>query len=155
MKKIFFLIFIAGTSLSQTSFAQDTSSSEFLQTYFNIKNALVSGNAKLASTDAQKFVTQVKSSNLETLAQKSREALLKPATQISQTENIEKQRVYFASLSISMHDVVKTTKPNKEAVYYSYCPMKKSYWLSENNNIKNPYFGSSMLTCGKVTEVIQ
>lgn len=38
------------------------------------------------------------------------------------------------------------------AVYYQYCPMKKAYWLSMEKEIKNPYYGSSMLTCGKVIE---
>ncbi|MAQ74933.1 MAG: hypothetical protein CL613_01215 [Aquimarina sp.] len=30
--------------------------------------------------------------------------------------------------------------------------MKKAYWLSKEKDIKNPYYGSSMLTCGKVAE---
>jgi hypothetical protein len=33
--------------------------------------------------------------------------------------------------------------------------MKKAYWLSPDKAIKNPYYGSAMLTCGKVTETIQ
>jgi hypothetical protein len=32
--------------------------------------------------------------------------------------------------------------------------MKKAYWLSGDAAIKNPYFGSSMLTCGKVSTTI-
>ena len=30
--------------------------------------------------------------------------------------------------------------------------MKKAAWLSSEKQIKNPYYGSSMLTCGEVTE---
>jgi hypothetical protein len=33
--------------------------------------------------------------------------------------------------------------------------MKKATWLSSSKTIKNPYFGSAMPTCGKVTETIQ
>jgi Cu(I)/Ag(I) efflux system membrane fusion protein len=40
-------------------------------------------------------------------------------------------------------------------VYKEYCPMafdnKGAYWLSESEEIRNPYFGKSMLTCGEVT----
>ncbi|RYF82932.1 MAG: DUF3347 domain-containing protein, partial [Chitinophagaceae bacterium] len=36
-----------------------------------------------------------------------------------------------------------------------YCPMKKALWLSNEKAIKNPYYGSAMLTCGKVTETIE
>jgi hypothetical protein len=32
--------------------------------------------------------------------------------------------------------------------------MKKSYWLSADEAIKNPYYGNMMLTCGKVSETI-
>lgn len=156
MKKLFFLIFIVGTSFSQISFAQDNSSStQLLQTYFNMKNALVNDNANGASVDALKFIKLLNNNNAEMPGKNTRGALLKQATQISRAENIQQQRQYFASLSTNMHDLVKAVKPNKEAVYYSYCPMKKSYWLSESKDIKNPYFGNTMLTCGKVTEVLQ
>jgi len=33
--------------------------------------------------------------------------------------------------------------------------MKKSSWLSNDTSIKNPYYGSSMLTCGKVTGTLK
>jgi hypothetical protein len=32
--------------------------------------------------------------------------------------------------------------------------MKKAYWISEEKGIENPYYGTGMLTCGKVTETI-
>jgi hypothetical protein len=32
--------------------------------------------------------------------------------------------------------------------------MKKAYWLSGDKVIKNPYFGSAMLTCGTITETL-
>ena len=133
------------------SFAQDnSSSSQLLQTYLNIKNALVNDNANVASVDALKFI-KLNNNDAEIPGKNTREALLKQATQISRTENIEKQREFFASLSTNMHDSIKAAKRNKEAIYYSYCPMKKSYWLSEYKDIKNPYYGNTMLTCGKVT----
>ena len=138
------------------SFPQDNaSSSQLLQTYFNIKNALVNDNANEASTDALKFIKLLNNNDAKIPGKNTLETLLKQATQISRTENIEKQREFFASLSTNMYDFIKAAKTNKEAVYYSYCPMKKSYWLSEYKDIKNPYYGNTMLTCGKVTEVIQ
>jgi hypothetical protein len=36
-----------------------------------------------------------------------------------------------------------------------YCPMKKSNWLSNEKTVKNPYYGSAMLTCGEVTGTIK
>jgi len=32
---------------------------------------------------------------------------------------------------------------------------KGGYWLSTEKKIKNPYFGSKMIKCGKVKEIIK
>jgi hypothetical protein len=50
--------------------------------------------------------------------------------------------------------LAKAVKLSSEPVYQVYCPMKKANWLSSSKEIKNPYFGSAMLTCGKVVETI-
>jgi hypothetical protein len=46
-----------------------------------------------------------------------------------------------------------------KAVYHDFCPManddKGALWVSEVADIKNPYFGASMLTCGSVEEEIK
>ena len=66
--------------------------------------------------------------------------------------------VAFAKLSSAMIEVMKIIKPDY-AVYVDHCPMyndgKGADWLSKENGIKNPYYGSQMLTCGKVKETIK
>jgi len=46
-----------------------------------------------------------------------------------------------------------------EAIYIQHCPMANSNkgadWLSLSDEIRNPYFGADMLTCGEVTEELQ
>ena len=46
-----------------------------------------------------------------------------------------------------------------QVVYNQYCPMaddnKGAYWLSNDKNVLNPYFGSAMLACGSVKQVIE
>ena len=54
-----------------------------------------------------------------------------------------------------MAAVAKAVKLTGDPIYQAYCPMKKAYWLSSQKDIKNPYFGNAMLTCGEVTETIQ
>ena len=34
----------------------------------------------------------------------------------------------------------------------AYCPMVKKSWLQTDKEIRNPYYGSSMLTCGRFTK---
>jgi len=54
-----------------------------------------------------------------------------------------------------MYALAKAVKLTADPVYYTYCPMKKAYWLSSEPTIKNPYFGNAMLTCGKVEETLK
>jgi len=42
----------------------------------------------------------------------------------------------------------------EKTLYEDYCPMKKMSWLSESKEIKNPFYGSKMLSCGKVQKQI-
>ncbi len=68
---------------------------------------------------------------------------------------IEDLRKGFVKLS---NEIIHASKSfGVEQTYYiQYCPMandkKGAYWLSQSEIIKNPYFGSSMLGCGEVTE---
>jgi len=47
----------------------------------------------------------------------------------------------------------------EQPVYYQHCPManggKGANWLSKENAVKNPYYGSQMLSCGKTVETIE
>ncbi len=158
MKKIIVMVTIFATALVQQTFAQDISapkSSELLTSYYNIKDALVSGNANSAAINAEQFVKTINGISPEIIPGSTREPLLKDAGKISATKDLKKQRDYFSAFSANMYALAKSVKLNNEPVYYQYCPMKKATWLSSNMVIKNPYFGSAMLTCGKTTETIQ
>ncbi|MDQ6756861.1 MAG: DUF3347 domain-containing protein [Bacteroidota bacterium] len=155
MKKIFLLVAIIATALVQNSFAQDNSKTQLLHSYLDIKNALVAGNASLASEKAGEFVKALNSADIKTLSADSRDALLKDADHISKTKEIKHQREHFEKFSLNMYTLAKAEKLTDKPVYYAYCPMKKAHWLSSEPAIKNPYFGSAMLTCGKVEETLK
>ena len=152
------MVAVFATALVQQTFAQDTSApqpSKLLTSYYNIKDALVSGNANSAAINAAQFIKTINGISPEIIPGPTKEPLLKDAGKISATKNLEKQRDYFSTFSANMYALAKTVKLNTQPVYYQYCPMKKTTWLSSNRVIKNPYLGSAMLTCGKTTETIQ
>ena len=66
------------------------------------------------------------------------------------------ERAAFEKLSIALYEVVKSNGGNEMAIYKIHCPMafdnKGAYWLSEEKEVKNPYFGDKMLDCGEVEE---
>jgi hypothetical protein len=73
--------------------------------------------------------------------------------------NIEHQREHFALLSKDVYDLVKAFGDAGQPLYQDFCPMydkgKGAIWLSETKDIKNPYYGKKMLTCGKLKEEIK
>jgi hypothetical protein len=152
MKQIFLTVALIATALVQTSFGQDKTS-DILAQYYAIKDALVIGNASLANTKAIAFVKTV--ADDAAVPEVSRAAVIKDAAKIAATKDLKKQREYFSSFSDQMFELAKSTKLNKEPVYKAYCPMAKGSWLSSSSAIKNPYYGSAMLTCGKVVETIK
>ncbi len=81
-------------------------------------------------------------------------SLTADAKSISATQDIKKQRESFKSLSKNTYELIKVSKLS-EPVYYEYCPMADANWLSKESAIKNPYYGSQMLSCGKVVETIK
>lgn len=153
MKKIFLIVALLATSLTQNTFSQDRSvgSSDILTQYYAIKDALVNGNSATASSSADGFLKIASS----TLPETNRVALLKDAANISKTNNLKKQREYFSVFSDNMSALAKSTKLSTSPVYIAYCPMKKASWLSSSSAIKNPYYGNAMLTCGKVVKTLQ
>ena len=132
--------------------------------YFQLKNALVEDNAATAATGAKAMTAslqQLDKSYFTADQKKAYDAIEKGlkdhATQIAASNDIKAQRAHFVDLSNNVYELVKAFGAGK-TVYHDYCPManddKGALWVSEINDIKNPYFGASMLTCGSVEETI-
>ncbi|MEP7107159.1 MAG: DUF3347 domain-containing protein [Ferruginibacter sp.] len=159
MKKLISIVAILAIISTQKSIAQDTTSqtqiSQILSLYYDIKDALVAGNASTTASKAEAFVKVANAIDYKIISEGNINILIKDAGKISGTKDIKKQREYFANFSSNLAVVARAVKLTDKPVYYAYCPMKKAYWLSSEKAIKNPYYGSSMLTCGEVTETIQ
>jgi len=159
MKKIIFaaVAFLA-TAFVQRNFAQDSTQQrqldQLLSQYYNIKDALVAGNGNLASSQAEEFIKTANSTDYKVISEGNINALLKDATPISETKDINNQREHFANLSNNMATIAKAVKLGTAPIYQQYCPMKKTNWLSSDKAIKNPYYGSAMLTCGTVKTIL-
>lgn len=158
MKKIQLAVILFISLISQNIFAQSTpttTTSPLLSAYFGVKNALVAGNSSDANGHALQMIEAIHMLDSLKVTANAYDELLVDATHISKSKDINHQREHFARLSTNMYAVAKVIKLSSEPIYYDYCPMKKSYWLSNNSAIKNPYYGSQMLTCGKVSETLK
>ncbi len=152
-------------SLLVTHTAETNQLKAVFASYFLLKDALVKTDATAASTNAKSLQTSINAVQMGKLAtdvhvvwMKVLSELKEDATRINETKDISKQRDYFMRLSKNMYELIKIAKPT-ETVYYQFCPMandgKGANWLSKENGIKNPYYGSQMLTCGKTVETIK
>lgn len=134
--------------------------------YIHVKNGLAAGNATETAAGAKamgealgKVDQSAMTPEQQKLYAENEEDLKEHADHISKNEgNIEHQREHFVQMSEDVYELVKGFGSG-QALYHDHCPMydnnKGAMWLSEAREIKNPYFGDKMLTCGVVKEVIK
>ncbi|MBD3627735.1 DUF3347 domain-containing protein [Cyclobacterium sp.] len=119
--------------------------------YIHLKEALVASQTNEGRKAATKLETSLGSVDY------GQEAKTEAANVVSAT-TLDGQRKAFASLSNEMSTLVKGGELSMGEVYLEYCPMANNnagaYWLSNQKEIKNPYFGDKMLKCGSVKETI-
>lgn len=162
MKKVGLVIL--ANLVFQIAFTQESHTSvlrPLLESYYKIKDALIMSDSGLAALEAKGFLEVMNNVDIKKLTNAEiglylpmNDELLLSSKYISETKNLTKQRSQFSAFSDNFYQLVKSLKLKNEPIYYVYCPMKRSYWLSNDKVIKNPYYGEKMLTCGKVVEVV-
>ncbi|KJJ39374.1 DUF3347 domain-containing protein [Aequorivita vladivostokensis] len=133
-----------------------------LTDYFMLKDALVGDDTKKAAQAGTKLMASLKAFDTKSYTKEEQKELadiIEDATEhaehISESP-IDHQREHFKTLSKDITDMVAITG-TKNTLYEQFCPMydKGSAWLSTSNEVRNPYYGSKMLKCGKVQKTIQ
>ncbi len=134
--------------------------------YLHVKNALTNDNGKDAADGGKAMVdaiAKIDKASLTADQKKVYEDVIddtkEHAEHISVNgSNIKHQREHFDMLSKDVYDLVKAAGGG-QTLYQEYCPMynnnKGAAWLSETKEIRNPYLGKKMLTCGEVKEEIK
>ena len=134
--------------------------------YYQLKNALVASNAPNTAKAAGALVTASDSFSTMLKDDQANKTLLQPYldTIVAQSKLVitiqdatcERQRLAFSPLSEAMYTLLKNADLKNAGVYHEFCPMafndKGAYWLSDESEIKNPYFGKKMLECGEVKD---
>jgi len=140
---------------------QNSDAKQVLADYMVLKDALVATNKEDAAKAGIKLEATLKGFNMSSYTSEEQEELtdiladaIEHAEHIGKSE-MDHQREHFKVLSKDITDLVVITG-TESTLYQQYCPMydKGSAWLSMSKDIKNPYYGSKMLTCGKVQKEI-
>lgn len=151
-------------SSDNMAMGQDKSASDLIiANYLELKNALVADNTESAASSGEKLVNAFEAfevTNYSEEEQKELNEIIENAKE--QAEHIaesamDHQREHFEILSKDVVDLIAITGTEK-TLYQDFCPMyndgKGAIWLSEIKEIKNPYYGSKMLTCGSMQKEI-
>ena len=155
---------IVSTSYSQCehcsaageSSAKDSDSSHHLTSYFEIQKALANDDFKAAKKVA---ATLNKESESCSLAGHDCCATIRESTAaIAKAIDIKSARASFKNFSDTLTAKLESEEAASDPVYKIHCPMAfgntGGTWLQDNEDLRNPYYGSMMLKCGMQQAVI-
>ncbi len=135
------------------------------ENYFLVKDALIDSDETKAASASNELLSAVNKIEMEKLEMdvhmvwmKVVNSIKEDAKQIGDNKDIKQQRQHFSNVSKDIYGLMKVAK-YESPIYYQFCPMyndgKGANWLSKEDAIKNPYYGSMMLSCGKTVEIIK
>ncbi|MBT0608106.1 DUF3347 domain-containing protein [Aequorivita echinoideorum] len=150
-----------GSNDSMDSEAQASDAKQVMADYMELKNALVATNKDDAAKAGKKLESTLNGFDVSGYTAEQQTELKdiiadakEHAEHIGKSE-MDHQREHFKTLSKDMMDMVAITG-TENTLYQQFCPMYDggSAWLSMEKEIKNPYYGSKMMACGKVQKEI-
>lgn len=145
--------------------AESFSIAPIITDYLSLKNALVSDDDKSAANAGKKLLATLNKVDMKAIPADKHKKYMDIAEDAKEhaehigdnAGKIEHQREHLATLSEDLEDLIDLFGTSQK-LYKDHCPMfndnKGANWLSENKEIKNPYYGSKMISCGKVQETI-
>lgn len=140
--------------------------SELFSHYEHLTFALSSNNDKEAANAAKGMLEALPKINTEGFSAEQKSTFDDIAADIQEHSehigdnigNIAHQREHLVILSKDFYDIAKefgTEKPMYKIFCSMYDDNKGAYWLSDSKEVKNPYYGEDMLTCGEVQEELK
>ena len=134
--------------------------------YLSMKDALTNDNLENAKRAGSNILKTVDGLNMALFTGESHNVWMGLGSDLKNTlqhvqhfKTLEEIRKTFQQVSNTIIGLETSFNPNDEALYVLHCPMannnKGADWLSTSKEVKNPYYGQSMLTCGEVTKELK
>ena len=131
------------------------------EAYLNMKDAFVDTNPEIAATVATDFLQKLKMPDMKLVKGDAHifwmeqfDAMQAHVTKIGESTDVEEQRKQFGFLSEALINSLKAFGIKGTPLYVMHCPMafgnQGADWLSNEEQIRNPYFGDKMMKCGAV-----
>ena len=134
--------------------------------YLLLTDALTRDNLQEAKKNGINLIEALEAVNMTLFTGESHKAWidlsadLKSSLQhIKHFKTLEEFRKSLNQISESIITMEMEFKPNNETLYIFHCPMannnKGGDWISTTKEVKNPYYGKAMLTCGEISKEIK
>lgn len=137
--------------------------SAIIDGYLVLKNALVDEDSEKAAEGGKMMLTAFSNFEMAKLTEIQHTKYMEIAESAKEHADhivknpIDHQREHFEDLSKDINELIALVGTDK-TLYQDFCPMasnnKGAMWMSETEEINNPYFGSKMLKCGSVQKQI-
>ncbi|MEQ8413999.1 MAG: efflux RND transporter periplasmic adaptor subunit [Imperialibacter sp.] len=139
---------------------------DFAMAYINLKNELVNDDPEKAQKLAGAAKEKLSKIDMKLLSDhqvhmawmSTLELLEENLAVIANSGELATQRVAFVPLSSALIQAVEQFGVANTTFYQQHCPMadsnKGADWLSLEKEIRNPYYGDAMLSCGSVERTI-
>lgn len=137
-----------------------------VEAYLVLKDALASDNLEEAATAANDLLEKLKQVDMSLVSGDAHLYWMEQLAAIEahgkaiqgESQDIEALRKQFDFLSQALIKSIKVFGIEDGTYFVQHCPMAfdnaGADWLSTEEQIRNPYFGDQMLTCGIVQEVL-
>jgi len=112
----------------QSSLAKDTTAGVDAAA---LEIARLAGEVRSEDTQIKKFLTEVRT-----------------AAGRIQGKDLDATRLQFFELSKPLFAYLHQNYKGKKGYFRYFCSMAKKGWVQPDKAVRNPYYGSSMLTCG-------
>ncbi|MBS1689794.1 MAG: DUF3347 domain-containing protein [Bacteroidetes bacterium] len=139
-----------------------------LADYYGLKNAMLS----LDATKADSFAKKLNASTADMQAYAAKDTASRQISPYLDSMNTglqqiaaikdpscKRQQVPFSKVSDQLFAILKKTELRNANIYLQHCPMaleeKGAHWLSNETEIKNPYFPKTMIDCGDLEDSLK
>ena len=158
----------AAFEIGNNSDAFNTSFRSILNNYFNLKDQLIaekdsgiaqSARALMIASDSLKLNELKADSNLINTARTYSDGISAELKGLlGETELLSKRRS-FQMVSDQLYDLIRTVQYNQQILYHIYCDKafddQGAYWISDKNEIKNPYLPQNATVCGSIKDTVK
>lgn len=136
--------------------------SRLIPDYLKLKDALVASDAAVASAQAGQGLRLLEAVDRNSLSSSERvklNGIQASLMAMARESGIDVQRDQFVSLNEQLVGLAAGLDSLERPLYVQQCPMANNsqgaVWLSLEKEIRNPYYGDAMLSCGSVQEVLR